>query len=168
MSNNLVNGPEITYAAGGGSTQLYLALHYARVYRSTAQTITTGTTGTVLTFDAERWDTGGVHSTVSNTGRLTATRAGVYVIGLGVEWAANATGVRIATIRLNAAGTPLAGDERAASGASTVVQQNIVTLYRLAAGEYVYATVAQTSGGDLDVQRNANLSPEFWMQQVMS
>ena len=57
-----------------------------------------------------------MHSTVSNTGRITATTAGKYLIGGHIEFAANATGLRELYIRLN--GTTINVNAIAAAGAT--------------------------------------------------
>src|SRR3990167_8910278 len=51
----------------------------ARAYNDAAISLTSGT-ATIITLNQERWDTDTIHSTSSNTGRLTATTAGRYQI----------------------------------------------------------------------------------------
>lgn len=45
---------------------------------------------TQLTFDSERWDTDGMHSTSTNTGRLTCVTSGLYLVFANVQWVASA------------------------------------------------------------------------------
>jgi len=137
----------------------------ARVYNSGALTITNNTL-TALTFDSERFDTDTIHSTASNTSRLTATTAGKYAISGHIEWAANATGHRLIAIRLNGT-TSLASIRRnAISGGAATEQQSIATIYELAVNDYVELHVLQTSGGNLNVNAAGNYSPEFSMHRV--
>lgn len=51
----------------------------ARVHDATGVSVS-DTTWTTITFDTEGWDVDTMHSTVSNTSRLTATTAGVYLV----------------------------------------------------------------------------------------
>jgi hypothetical protein len=135
----------------------------ARVYNSGALTITTATT-TTLTFDSERFDLGGLHSTSSNTARLTAPVDGVYAIFGHIRWDNNATGVRELIVRLNGA-TIIAAEKDDAAGEA--MGQSLATLYQLAAGDYVELRARQTSGGNLNVTATGNYSPEFGMHRVL-
>jgi hypothetical protein len=133
----------------------------ARVYNNAALTIP-DTTGTLLTFNAERYDNGGLHDTVTNNSRLTAQKAGKYTIWAGVEWALNTTGFRMVAIRLN--GTTNIALVTANGTTGNTTDQSISTLYHLAAGDYVEVMVWQTSGGNLNVSVGGSYSPEFAMQ----
>ena len=63
------------------------------VYNSTVFTPATGTY-TTITYDGEAWDSDSMHSTSSNTSRITVPKTGYYKIeNLGV-WQSNATGNR--------------------------------------------------------------------------
>ena len=107
-------------------------------------------TETVLTFDSELFDTNGIHSTSSNTSRLTCQTAGTYLIFGMMRFPANATGLRQAVIRLNG-GTPAIGETTlptAGAGAQTSVP--IITIKALTVGDYVTLSVYQNSGGALN------------------
>jgi hypothetical protein len=52
------------------------------------------TTFTTLTFDSESWDTDSMHSTVTNTSRITIPKTGYYRIELQGIWQNNTTGGR--------------------------------------------------------------------------
>jgi hypothetical protein len=135
----------------------------ARVYNSAALTITNNT-ATVVTFDSERFDSGGLHSTTANTGRLTAPISGLYHFGVSIEWPANVAGIRQILLRLNGA-TFVAADIRSAAAAGGI-EHTVSTVYQLAATDYIETVVVQTSGGNLNVNAAANYSPEFWMYRV--
>ncbi len=77
------------------------------VTHSTTQTLTTST-NTPIVFDTEATDTDGMHSTVSNTSRLTAVTAGYYILTGHIPFASNATGSRHAWISINGAATRIA------------------------------------------------------------
>lgn len=134
----------------------------ARVYNSVAISIATGTS-TVLTFDSERYDNDAIHDTVTNSGRLTCKTAGRYSITGHVDWAANGTGHRVCSIRLNGT-TNIASDGKPASAAST--RHAVPALYSLAVNDYVELLVFQDTGGALNVNATAAMSPEFAMQWV--
>ena len=72
----------------------YSAKPSVRVSNSTALTLTTSVT-LVLTFNTERYDRLGMHSTSSNTNRLTAAVPGIYSIGGNVTVAAGVGTTRI-------------------------------------------------------------------------
>lgn len=129
----------------------------ARVTHSVLQAITTAT-NTVLAFDTERWDTNTFHDNVTNNSRLTATTKGLYQIIFNGEWAANATGIRQISLRLNGT-TIIASEQRDAT--TSAMRMSVSTQYQLSATDFVEVLVHQTSGGNLDITKNANISPEF-------
>lgn len=136
---------------------------HAAVFNSAAQSIP-DSTHTALTFDSEHVDVGGMHSTSSNTSRLTIPSGadGWYDVGGCVEFAAvNTTGIREVELRLN--GLSLIAIQQVT--AANIVQQ--VTVNRksqLVAGDYIELTVFQSSGGALNVNASALYSPEFWIE----
>ena len=135
----------------------------ARAYNSGNVTIGTAS-WTALTFDSERWDTDTIHSTVANTGRLTATTAGMYLISATITWTANATGNRGIRLMLNGATQIATLRFTTIDGANA--NQTVTTVYQLSATEYVTVEVYQDSGGDLAVVAAGNNSPEFMMQKI--
>src|SRR3954463_13444130 len=80
----------------------------AQVRRTTAQTIVTGTP-TAIAFDAEDADTDAMHSTVSNTSRLTCLTAGRYAVSGCIPYDTGTTGSREARIVKNGGGSGIAG-----------------------------------------------------------
>lgn len=133
----------------------------ARAYNNTNISVANNTL-VELTFNAERWDTDAIHSTVTNTGRLTCVTAGFYYINGGVLFAANATGQRSVQIRLNGT-TNIGGDPRVGAAAAGGTRLAANTVYRLSVGDYVELVVFQNSGGALNVTYEGNSSPEFGM-----
>lgn len=132
----------------------------ARVYNSANISIPNNA-ATALTFNSERWDTDGIHSTTTNTGRLTCVTAGIYSIFGHIRFAANATGIRSVFIRLN--GTTIIGSQLNHQSSAAIAELSIVTHYVLAVGNYVELMVYQNSGGALSVDAVGNSSPEFGM-----
>lgn len=118
-------------------------------------TLVNGTLTGPLLFDAETEDTDTMHSTSSNTGRITFTTAGRYMINIYVMIAT--TGSPTVTLysvnpRLNAAGSPSGGtsirtfDFRAPGGAS--LQQTVCFSRVFNAADYIEVYVNQTSGAN--------------------
>jgi hypothetical protein len=130
----------------------------ARVYNSADISIP-NSTNTVLTFNNEHWDTDEMHSTVSNTGRLTCKTAGMYTIFTNIVFADNATGERVVNIRLNGS-LMIASDRRPGHGS---VNMLLSTPYNLNINDYLEVVVYQNRGGDLNVIRVSDYSPVFGM-----
>lgn len=57
-----------------------------RIRQTVAQTGITNNTITAVTMDTEDWDDGGYHSTVTNTSRVTPTKAGLYLVTGGIAY----------------------------------------------------------------------------------
>ena len=136
---------------------------HCRVYNSAAFSHTSTGNNVAVTFDSERRDTDTMHSTATNTSRITFTTAGFYAVGGHVEFAANATGVRGIAIRLGGA-TYIAADNRLSTGGALGTQMSIATRYAFAAGDYVELMAYQSSGGNLNINAAGNFSPEFWAE----
>jgi hypothetical protein len=137
----------------------------ARVYNSTSISIT-GSVLTTLPFDSERYDTDGIHSTASNTSRLTCKTAGKYLIAGGIQYAANATGVRYLVIHLNGTTDLASFTDDAIIGAGVNQNMAISTIYDLAVNDYVELQVYQNSGDALNINASGNKSPEFMMHKI--
>lgn len=136
-----------------------------RVRNSADITIATGTS-TKLTFNTEDFDYGGMHSTSTNTGRITIPTGGdgTYLIGAQVLWAANGTGIRDINIKLNNT-TYLAQNTALTAGAGTTMTMSTSTLVALTATDYIEVEVYQNSGGNLSATAFYQ-SPCFWATWV--
>lgn len=134
----------------------------ARVYNSGAIDPTVSTWYS-LTFDSERFDTDAVHSTVTNTGRLTvpANGAGLYSIGANVECDGYGGASMVFGIRLLLNGTTVIAERltQVIVGMGGQVL-HIGTLYALAAADYV--EVQAYVSEDVNILAGSNYSPEFW------
>lgn len=128
-----------------------------RLTKSTTQSIANNTT-TSVTFDTEAFDDGGMHSTTTNTSRVTIPTGGdgTYLVGAHVEFAANATGHRTLLITVNGTSTQTTVRENSVSG-TLETRLACSSLVQLVAGDYVEARVVQTSGGSLNVAASCNL-----------
>lgn len=130
----------------------------ARVY--TAGNVATGaSTVTAVAMSTVLLDNAGLQ--ISST-KLASPSGGTYAIGGGLSFAANNTGVRVISLRLNGSlDIPGAMDERGNNGASEPVPISIATMYPLNAGDYVELTALQNSGGSLNV-----VNPALWMYRI--
>ncbi len=155
---------DVTTSAGAVATTIVDKGIRCRVYNNANLSIPNNTV-TVLTFNSERYDTDTMHSTSSNTDRLTATRAGLYSIVGNVEFASAAGTLRTLFIYLN--GATLLASTLAVPVSGNVTRLTITTQYELGAGDYVTFAVYQDSGGALNVQAASNYSPEFMMARIL-
>ena len=130
---------------------------HCRVYNSANISIPNNTL-TALTFNSERVDTDTMHSTVTNTGRITMTTAGWYDVGGAIQWPAAAAGARAVYLRVN--GTNYIAAKRLDNAAQ--VDMEVSTSWQFAAADYVEVVVLQVSGGALNVVAAASSSPEAW------
>jgi len=135
-----------------------------RIYNSGALTISDASL-TALTFDSERYDYDTMHSTSTNTNRITFTTAGIYSFGANVRWDGNATGYRLVSIRLGGS-TFIAGSTIQAESGANVQQQFVSGVYYFSATNYIEVMVFQNSTGSLDVTALGNISPEAWAQRI--
>jgi hypothetical protein len=136
----------------------------ARAYQAgSAQSISNATL-TAVTFDSERFDTDGYHSTSSNTSRFTvpAGMGGKYLLGGVVEFAANATGARSIALRLNGSTYIAFETIQAATAGGQETRLSVETVYDLLAGEYVEVYVSQVSGGSLNIGNTSAYGAEGW------
>jgi len=167
---------DVDFAGGGAATTVsrsdhdhnsdYAAADHthdvgARVYRSSNQSIN-NTTFTAITFNSERYDTDNIHSTVSNTSRLTCQTAGKYIIVGQVKIDNNVTGYRICRIVLGGS-TVLSVARELNPTTASAANLIVTTIYDLATSNYVELEVWQNSGGSLNVLSDSNSSPEFMM-----
>lgn len=132
-------------------------------FRSAAQSIP-NTTATVITFDSEVYDTDNFHSTVTNTGRLTAPVAGKYMVTGAVLMTANATGARVLDLRINGAG--VIDEDALVPSAAQSTYLRVSRPYLFAAADFVELLIIQTSGGALNT--GAGLSQIHFSMQLES
>lgn len=142
-------------------TGIYDAHYKAAVRAKNSAVIAVATsTWTSLTFDGEDFDAQTMHSTSSNTGRLTAPVSGIYLVGANLQFAANTTGLR--SVKLLQNGVTEIGANSKAAAASGTTYLNLVTTVYLVSGNYVEVQAYQTSGGSLNVAYEAGNSPIFF------
>lgn len=120
-------------------------------------------TQTVILFDTEDYDNAGMHSTASNTGRLTAPVAGIYAIKCHLAFAASATGFRDIRFRLNGT-TEFAWEARSAAGSGNTVL-SLACDIKLAATDYVEVRAYHSQGASVNVG-GSGASASFSMHRV--
>lgn len=131
-----------------------------RVYHNASQNIATAT-WTSVSMNSERYDVGGMHSTVTNTSRITIPSGGggVYHLFGQVRFATNATGIRAVRLLLN--GTTSIAQRNNSATSTDPCHIGISCDYKLSAADYVEVQVYQASGGLLAVDSASAESPEF-------
>ena len=142
-----------------------LNLPGCRVYNSGNLTVANAT-AYAIPFNSEHFDTDGLHSTSTNTSRITISTAGVYSIGGNIRCAANGTGGRDLYILLNGTTALAQVGFNGSATTANVSQIQVHSIWKLEANDYIQLFFYQTSGGNLNIERFANLSPEFWAQCI--
>lgn len=143
----------------------YLAVTWTKARKTAAQTTATGTPETLGqsgetygAFDGSGTSGDTAFWTESN-GVFTILEDGVYRMEAMVQWASNATGYRIANINVSSVPTTALGASDIRNGANgQVTRQPLSCTLALAAGDTVYVSVLQNSGGNLDVSIGSWLS----------
>lgn len=141
----------------GGANGIIAALAY-----NSADIALATATMTALTFNGERFDRSPgteIHSTSSNTDRLTAPIDGTYALVGGAEFAANATGERMLEIELN--GSLAIARTRFVPSDGNPCNLHVFAVYDLLATQYARLRAYQASGGSLNVAAQSNWSPWF-------
>lgn len=119
---------------------------------STEVTIPSGTV-TLLPLPGESWDVGNMHSTTTNTSRLSAPADGIYHVTATIMWRANPNGsMRYVTVRRNGilhdvALAQIPPVNSTVNFTTVVVSAQI----KLAASDYVEVSVFQDSGSSVNV-----------------
>ena len=134
------------------------------VYNSSSQSISNNTL-TTLTFNSERQDTDTMHSTVTNTGRLTFTTAGFYLFGINVQFQAATDYTELLLIaRLNGTTTIRSNRDRNPGTTNDVRELDLTRGYQFAAGDYIEFLARQQNGATAarNVEAQGNWSPEAW------
>lgn len=129
---------------------------------ATAQSIPTGTWTALTSNDAETFDVTGMHSTVTNTSRITVPsgEAGKFLQLATVNFAAAAAGGRFVGFGRNGANPGFSGANQLGS-ASISPQLTAVQLMPRVAADYDEVKVFQDSGGSVNATLNNVAS--IWM-----
>jgi len=119
----------------------------ARVWASSCQ-VSNSNLGQTLAYDNEDFDTANIHSTTSNTSRLTAPVSGIYEVSAGMFWPNPGTSERGLHIVFDGSKNIDITDEQPSGGA--LLAQTVDTLYKFNAGDYATILVYQGTAGTLE------------------
>ena len=125
------------------------------IYSSSAQSVSTNTV-TALTADSERFDNDSMHSTSSNTSRITIQTEGRYLLGCVVRFAFfAAVQPRLVQFRFNGNASTVVNVGQLGSVPDTVTVRDTIisgaTAEVFTAGDYIEVTARQETGGSLNV-----------------
>lgn len=135
-----------------------------RVRNSGNQTLTDGTL-TDITFDTEDFDTDTMHSTASETDKITFNTAGTYTVGGGLT-IASGTSVLGTVVRIELNDTTLISQAGfgAAGNVALDMYPSTMTRYAFSAGDYIkligYVDTNDSGSKSSDVTGTA--TPTFW------
>lgn len=120
----------------------------ASVRQNVAQTVTTNT-WTKITMDTLIFDFMG-NSVIIATDRIIVRRGGIYLVIGGVQWVANATGARAASIYVNGALVEGSGRYGATITTTVLHAPAAMAILKVNVNDYFELFGLQVSGGDLD------------------
>lgn len=129
-----------------------------RVYHNTTQSIANSTIKS-LVFNSERYDNSAMHSTSSNTARITMPTGGggKYLVGMNAYYAS----VISSSVWFELNGTD--------TNANPVAQMSfdnghmlVTTAWAFSAADFVTTTLLQISGGAVNITHADFYTPEFW------
>lgn len=156
-----VTGSKLT---AGTKTVLDFLMNPPRVnafLNSGTISLTSGTS-TLITLEGESWDTDSMHSTASNTSRITIRTSGQYLVSFYARFLTNSTGYRQLNLRSNAGGSANGGTTistisiPANSGDATFVTRTLEL--PCVAGEYYELFATQNSGSSVSVQNGQRVT----------
>ena len=119
-------------------SQIKGALYGVRAVRTATQSISDASDTAVAYNATDAFDSDAFHDTSTNNSRITIPTGGdgYYLIGFGLEWAANATGTRRGRLVEGGVTQIEGGTSRVANAAGANVMMSATTLYQFTAGEY--------------------------------
>lgn len=166
--NALVNGMNLTNSGTAGKGRP------AVMATDTATTALTTGTWTLMTFASEEYDTSSLHSTSSNTGRLTVGTGdgGLFHVTASVALDYNATAKSCGLmLRKNAAGSSTGGTlisqsmTMLSTNSLVISAANLSTHVRLSAADYLEVFVIHDKGSNLSL-KGADMTHRFGMYWV--
>jgi len=152
--------PDPTIKAGAIGPSKLGVVPQARATKDAIQSVSHNTLTTV-TFPTEQFDTADLHDVTTNTNRLTAPLAGVYLITASVYFVGGNAGVREIILRNN--GSQFQREHAAGVTTALDTSPSISSLYRLAAGDFIDMQVFQDSGGSLNIGSSGTHLAMTWM-----
>ena len=141
-------GAATTLEAVNSAGNLYPITHppTVRVTRTGVHTMTPADGAFAILWNVETFDSDAIHSTVSNTSRLTAPIDGIYRIYASVDWGTPTGNGRLLTrIRKDGATTIATEEDSSITDGTGVASQNAYTEYALLATNYVEVVIQVTA-----------------------
>jgi hypothetical protein len=136
----------------------------AAVYNSASESIAGDSAFHSITFNSEEYNDGAVHSTSSNTSRLTAVTAGKHYVSCSVNWdTTDGAGARV--LRLIVNGTTEIARSTVAGSTALNVAQTLGTTYKFAAGDYAECQ-ALTTGLAINLLASPGHTPRASFQFI--
>lgn len=128
-----------------------------QVFMSAAQSVADATVATLL-YNQETFDTDTMHSTVTNTNRITFTTAGVYLVGVQANFATDTDYDVVALAIRNSAGTTIAQTNDTGADVAGALDLQLTRLQKMNAGDWLDSWAYQDN-----VSGNAALvNAVFW------
>jgi hypothetical protein len=129
--------------------------HVVKASKSGNQSIP-DSTSTVVLFDTDDIDSGGMHDTGVDTGRLHVITTGIHHIVPFIEWATGPTSGRLLTLRKN--GVTNMATYRDSANSLLNCQQHHPDYWSLVAGDYVELVAFQASGGAVNINNGSSFA----------
>lgn len=129
------------------------------VTKNTTQSVGSGSTGILVSWNVESYDVGGMTTGTGVTmATIPANRGGKYLIGATVQFATNATGYRQVLIEVSG-NTRVRQTNAAVSGNPTRV--SISSVQQCASGDSISIGVFQNSGAALNIETAEGMPQGF-------
>lgn len=127
-----------------------------RAYSSGDNTAILTTAARVVPLDQEEWDTDGMHSTVTNTSRITVVTKGLYlIIGRAAITANNAGDTPVAVQLYKNGGTTTPGTQLIGRG---MANATAVVMDQMAATDYIELRLANNTAGTVTTSATSGQS----------
>ena len=137
-----------------------------RVSHSSTQAVGDGAFLDPVLFNTEAFDTDGMHSTSSNTGRIVMNTAGLYVVSAGFEMEAD-TDYNYVQLQILLNGATWIGGAtvQGNSGTSYEPWVTATTLYKFTAGQFASISAFQDTagGGNKNIKATNNFFSAIWV-----
>lgn len=126
-------------------------------------------TFTGINWDAEAFDSHAMHSTVTNSSRITfVDSTGIYHIGYTVTWSANSSGGVAARVVLNDSTANFVTAQSFQSTAVLAVQSGAAIMRVASTADYATVQVFQNSGSTRSISSTSIYGNNFWAYKVSS
>lgn len=146
----------------------HVAVQACRVTRLAVQSIPDNTITTVA-FDDERFDTDGMHSTVTLNSRITINTAGFYTVGFNGTLQSDTYVTSFALLRVNGT-TEIARGPRQYLASTLQPHLMVQTMYQFVVGDYIEVQVYHDNPGNVarNLDKTDARSPEFYAARIGS